>query len=95
MLADDQVRRQEMNKKYDDTMKSLSEELYNRKDDRSQRTERNIDVRKKISEAIEEYKKEEAAYEEEMKVLQSEVDADQEQIKYEMEHGETGKKVAI
>ena len=84
-----------MNKKYDDTMKSLSEELYNRKDDRSQRTERNIDVRKKISEAIEEYKKEEAAYEEEMKVLQSEVDADQEQIKYEMEHGETGKKVAI
>lgn len=84
-----------MNKKYDDTMKSLSEELYNRKDDRSQRTERNIDVRKKISEAIEEYKKEEAAYEEEMKVLQSEVDADQEKIKYEMEHGETGKKVAI
>jgi hypothetical protein len=35
MLAEDQVRRQDMNKKYDDTMKSLSEELYNRKDDRN------------------------------------------------------------
>jgi cytochrome c556 len=52
-------------------------------------------VRKKISEAIEEYKVEESKYEEEMKTLQTEVDADQAQIKYEMEHGETGKKVAM
>ena len=95
MLYDDQKKRLQMNDKYDKAMKELSEELYRRKDDRHMRSENNIAVRKKIQEAIEEYKKEEGIYENEMKTLQAEVDKDQNKIKWEMEHGETGKKVAL